>query len=196
GVTVEELSQFFALAHSTLRQHLTILAKEGLIIEESIREGVGRPRKVYRLTPKAEELFPKRYAELLQRILQILAKEDRRAVDRILKKILEETVAENQHLASISNPRKRLEAVIQVLIDLGSVWELNEQDQSFLLKIYDCPFSKIVHEFPQVCGLAQSLLAQLTGASIQLTDWVVKGSPYCTFQVSGLLPVGSISKSG
>lgn len=184
SATVDELSQFFSLAPATLRQHLIILIKEGFIFEESIRKGVGRPRKVYYLTPDAERLFPKRYAELLQRVLRILMKEDPRAVDRLLKKMLEEVVRENQHLTAIIDPKKRLEAVIQILIDLGSIWELKEQDQSFLLKIYDCPFSKIISEFPQVCHIAQSILAQLTKADVQLTDWMLQGSPCCTFKIS------------
>ena len=183
---MDELSQLLALAPSTLRQHLTILAKEGLVLEESVREGVGRPHKVYRLAPEAERLFPKRYAELLQRILRILTAEDYKAVDRLSKKILEEVIAENRHLTAILDPKKRLEAVVQVLIDLGSVWELNEEGQVSLLKIYDCPFSKIVPEFPQLCQMARTLLVQLTGAEVQLIDWMVEGSPHCTFQISHL----------
>jgi predicted ArsR family transcriptional regulator len=186
GATIEELSQVFALAPSTLRQHLTILLKEGFIIEESIREGVGRPYKVYRLTSNGEELFPKRYAELLLRLLHTLAAEDQKAIDTLLSKVLDEVVSENKHLAAISDPKKRLEAAIQVLIDLGSVWELNREDQTFLLKVYDCPFSRIVSEFPQVCRVAQNLLVRLTGGEVQLDDWMIEGHPYCTFRIANL----------
>ena len=63
--TVDELAQVLGLTHTAVRAHLAALERDGLVQQRSERRGGGKPSLVYDLTPAAEYLFPKSYAQLL-----------------------------------------------------------------------------------------------------------------------------------
>lgn len=50
GLTAAELSEILSLHVTTARFHLDQLVRGGILDADFVREGVGRPRKVYRLT--------------------------------------------------------------------------------------------------------------------------------------------------
>src|SRR3990172_9549355 len=62
--TVRELGELLGLTSTGIRQHLTVLERDGLIAVRETRGRVGRPALVYSLTPKGDALFPKRYDDL------------------------------------------------------------------------------------------------------------------------------------
>ena len=53
-----------------VRQHLAALQEQGLVDYVDERRKVGRPARVWHLTPKANDRFPDRHAELAVGILQ------------------------------------------------------------------------------------------------------------------------------
>ena len=68
--TVKELGQLLGLTSTGIRQHLTVLERDGLVLAREERGGVGRPTLVYSLTDKAEALFPRSYDELANNLLE------------------------------------------------------------------------------------------------------------------------------
>ncbi len=56
--------------------------------------------------------------------------------------------------------RARLEAAIAVLNELGGLAELEEREGSFFIRGYDCPLAAAVPGHPEVCRLAEALLAE------------------------------------
>lgn len=182
-LTIEDLTRELQLAPSTLRQQLALLVREGLLQEEGIRRGVGRPRKLYRLTPSAEELFPKRTEPLLAAVLEALAQKGPEQLQGLLDTILKRILEENGHLSGIHDLERRVKAVTSILIDLGSLTELERLEDGFVLRIYDCPFSKLPSQFPQLCRLPQRTLEELTRADVALTEWLVAGDRRCSFEI-------------
>ena len=59
--TVKELDVYLGLTSTGVRQHLTVLEREGLVEAHEERGHVGRPALVYQLTDKGDGLYPKRY---------------------------------------------------------------------------------------------------------------------------------------
>src|SRR3990167_9315351 len=57
--TVKELGNLLGLTSTGIRQHLTVLERDGLVDAREERGRVGRPTLVYSLTEKADALFPK-----------------------------------------------------------------------------------------------------------------------------------------
>ena len=70
--TVKELGQLLGLTSTGIRQHLTVLERDGLVLAREERGRVGRPTLVYSLTDKAESLFPRGYDELANPLLEEL----------------------------------------------------------------------------------------------------------------------------
>ncbi len=59
--TVEELAQALQLTDNAVRAHLATLERDGLVEQQGMRRGGGKPAFVYTLTAEAERLFPKAY---------------------------------------------------------------------------------------------------------------------------------------
>src|SRR3972149_490754 len=68
--TVKELGPLLGLPSTGIRQHLTVLERDGLVDAHEERGRVGRPTLVYSLTEKADALFPKTYDALASVLLQ------------------------------------------------------------------------------------------------------------------------------
>src|SRR4030067_620188 len=62
--TVKELGALLGLTSTGIRQHLTVLERDGLVDAREERGRVGRPTLVYSLTEKADALFPQTYDAL------------------------------------------------------------------------------------------------------------------------------------
>ena len=74
--TVNELAEALELTDNAVRAHLAGLERDGLVEQEGVRRGIGKPAHVFRLTEEAESLFPKAYAFLaaeLRRLSEQLA---------------------------------------------------------------------------------------------------------------------------
>src|SRR3954465_13984419 len=61
SVGADELAERLGVTKQCVRKHLDVLEREGYVEHAAARGERGRPAHVFRLTPKAEELFPKRY---------------------------------------------------------------------------------------------------------------------------------------
>lgn len=59
-LTASELSEYLHIGAVGVRQHLTLLERDGLVEITGLRRSIGRPSYLYTLTPSAEQHFPKR----------------------------------------------------------------------------------------------------------------------------------------
>src|ERR1043166_2605305 len=66
----DELAELLGVTKQCVRKHLDVLEREGYVEHAPARGDRGRPAHVFRLTPKAEELFPKRYDLLARSVLR------------------------------------------------------------------------------------------------------------------------------
>ena len=76
GRPVEVLARELGLTDNGVRAHLATLERDGIIRQRgSVRRvsGGGKPAYVYELTPEAEDLFPKAYAPVLLRLLDVMS---------------------------------------------------------------------------------------------------------------------------
>src|ERR1051325_5755549 len=70
SVSADELAEVLGVTKQCVRKHLDVLEREGYVEHAAARGERGRPAHVFRLTPKAEELFPKRYDLFAKSVLR------------------------------------------------------------------------------------------------------------------------------
>ena len=160
--TVDELAQVLGLTHTAVRAHLAALERDGLVQQRSERRGGGKPSLVYDLTPAAEYLFLKSYAQLLDVLQGRMTTEE---IKTLLREIGRRMAAEWKHPPG--NLRVRLEAAVEVLNELGSLMERETEGGALCIRGYRCPFAAVVREHPEVCDLAETLLSELMGVPVQ-----------------------------
>jgi predicted ArsR family transcriptional regulator len=185
GRTVEDLARALGLTDNGIRAHLAVLERDGIVRQRgTVRRGSGggKPAYVYELTWEAEDLFPKAYEPALGRLLDVLAErlgpEESEALLRSVGRRLVEGKTVPTHGA-----RVRLEAAAGVLNELGGLAELEEQDGTLVIRGYSCPLAAVTPDHPEVCRLAESLVAEVAGLPVhERCDRSEK--PRCCFEVA------------
>ena len=180
--TVEELAQALALTHTAVRAHLAILERDGIVQHHSERRGSGKPSAVYDLAPAAEYLFPMVYSQLMSRLLGVLHEHlPADEVETLLREV-GRRMALQRKVPSGALPQ-RLEAAVEVLNDLGGVAELEAENGHSSIHSYSCPFAAVVSGHVPVCHLAETLLTEVVGVTVE-TYCHIDGVPRCRFSVA------------
>ena len=68
--TAASMASRLKITPMAVRQHLAVLQDEGLVDHVDERQKIGRPARVWSLTPKANDCFPDRHTELAVGMLQ------------------------------------------------------------------------------------------------------------------------------
>jgi predicted ArsR family transcriptional regulator len=185
GSTVEELARALGLTDNGVRAHLAILERDGIVRQRgSVRRGRGggKPAYVYELTSEAEDLFPKAYAPALGRLLDVLAERLGPEESEALLRSVGRRLVEGKTVPTNST-RARLEAAAGVLNELGGLAELEEQDGTLVIRGYSCPLAAVTPDHPEVCRLAEALVAEVAGVTVH--ERCDRGErPRCCFEVA------------
>jgi predicted ArsR family transcriptional regulator len=181
GHTVDELARALQLTDNAVRSHLATLERDGLVRQSGARHGSGKPAYVYELTSEADQLFPKPYAQVLLQLLDVLSERGTAQEREELLRTVGQRFA-TQWRQPGGTVEMRLERAVEVLNQLGGLAELERSDGSAAIHGYSCPFAAVVSNHPEVCQLAETLLTELVGVTVQ-QRCDRHGSPHCSFVV-------------
>lgn len=181
--TVEELARSLGLTDNAVRAHLSTLERDGLVQQRGVRRGAGKPAYSYELTPQAERLFPKPYAQVLRQLLDLLGERmEPGQLEELIHTVGRRLAPEKVDAAA--DRRARLEAAVVVLNGMGGLAELEERDGAVVIRGYSCPLAAVAPGRPEVCELAEALLAQATG--LPIAQHCERGEPpRCCFELAG-----------
>jgi predicted ArsR family transcriptional regulator len=182
---VEDLARALDLTDNGVRAHLAVLERDGIVVQRgSLRRtsGGGKPAYVYELTQEGEELFPKAYEPTLGRLLDVLCERLGPEESEALLRSVGRRLAE-EHSRRADGAHARLEMAVEVLNELGGLAELEERDGALVIQGYSCPLGGVTPEHPEVCRMAEALVAEVAGVSVQ--EHCERGErPRCCFEVA------------
>ena len=181
--TVNELAEKLGLTDNAVRAHLLTLERDGLVRQSGIQRGHRKPHFAYELMPEAELLFPKSYDTLLNQLVTVLKG---RLSSKALKDVLREV---GRSLAHRESPSKRggLESraqnALKVLETLGGAARIAMDDGKLIIRSEACPLAAAVSEHPEVCQVAESLVAEVVGTEVK--ERCERGGlqPRCRFEI-------------
>lgn len=182
---VNELAETLSLSPVTIHYHINVLQRDGLLETKTVRQGVGRPRKVFSLRDTAYEKFPQSYHRLSNRLLEILKS---RMTEADILALFERIGADiaSEHATDLNG--KPLEEKITTLIDLlgeeGFMSRLEKvgADQ-FVLTQVNCPYQYVATRHPEVCELDLQLMNTALGTEVKRGTCVANGDAVCTFHI-------------
>jgi predicted ArsR family transcriptional regulator len=166
--TVEQLTSELGLAPATVRRHLDILARDGHVNISQVRRKTGRPHYLFALSEKGEELFPKHYVRITNRLIEeIVALTREETAGRgggDLADLVFEKMA--QRLAQRIVPRihgstlgERLASATEALAEEGIVFDVEGAREGYLLVGHGCPCPRSASDGGQACAHDQRLLS-------------------------------------
>jgi len=182
--TVKELGQLLGLTSTGIRQHLTVLERDGLVLAREERGRVGRPTLVYSLTDKAEALFPRSYDELANNLLEeIRTSEGRERMYHILHRVAGRMADAYWERVQGKNVAERVKETAAIMQEQGCLVDWAEKDGEFFLNEYTCPFPKVAKQDASICALHVDFVRRLTGADTRLTQSLLRGQRACTYRI-------------
>jgi predicted ArsR family transcriptional regulator len=183
--TVEDLARALDLTDNGVRAHLAVLERDGIVVQRgSLRRtsGGGKPAYVYELTQEGEDLFPKAYEPTLGLLLDVLSEHLGPEESEALLRLVGRRLAE-EHSTRADGAHARLETAVEVLNELGGLAELEERDGALVIRGYSCPLGGVTPNHPEVCRMAEALVAEVAGVSVQ--EQCERGErPRCCFEVA------------
>ncbi len=190
--TVDELSE--ALDHLTavtVRHHLNVLRREGLVAPPEIqhRRTPGRPKYVYRLTEKAEALFPHNVSTLTGHLLsEVKNLLDAQQID-VLFEAIAERMAESIPPGPEGEPMDaRLERLVAYLNEQGYEAHWEPHPEGFVLYTSNCPYRGVSEEHEELCTMDMHYISRALGKIPRRLEHLMEGSFSCAYLIEATQP--------
>ncbi len=184
--TVKELGNLLELTSTGIRQHLTVLERDGLVDSHEERGRVGRPTLVYSLTEKADALFPKTYDALAIVLLEeIRASQGNERLHELLRQVAERMAAPYSERMEGKPLAERVRETVAIMEEQGCVVDCRQADADYYIDEFTCPFPKVAQQDHAICVLHVDFIRILTGADTRLTESLLRGQRACSHRVRG-----------
>ena len=191
--TVDELTRELGLAPATVRRHLDILSRDGHVDVAQVRRKTGRPHYVFSLSEKGEELFPKHYVRITNRLIEEIVSltPDETSgrcgsdlADLVFEKMAQRLARRIGTRIQGSTLAERLAAATAALAEEGIVFDIEPEDGGYLLLGHGCPCPRAPGESGQACAHDQRLLSLLLAADVSYVEPEALGRDgYCAYRV-------------
>lgn len=182
--TVNELTRELGLTAVTIRHHLDVLYRDGLIGPPQVlrRAGPGRPQHVYRLAGDAENLFPKKYDRLTDALLEELeARLSPEELNAVINGVAERMA---QQVSTEGDLNVRLGALLEFLNGLGYLATAEKENGSYRIAVANCPYERVARRHGLPCQVDIRLIALVTGVEPEQVQQIVVGGEHCVYRLS------------
>ena len=184
-VSVESISAAADITLSGARQHLTAMERDGLLTHREQRDGPGRPRHLYALTAAGDALFPRRYAELANELLEYCDDEDpeilARVFERRARRRLEGARARVEGLPF----EQKVAAIARILDEDGYLADFERRDDgAFVITEHNCAVLSVAARYGLACSTELSFLQEaLPEAEVTRIAHRIAGGHVCAYLV-------------
>jgi len=188
GLTIDELAESLKITRPAVRQHLTALERDGLVVAGALRPTHGRPVRTYHLTDRGQESFPKQYAWFSERLLEAVRHEKgAEGLAQWLRAIATPVAAALEPRVAGKPLPAKVDVTVSVMNELGyeaDVWPDPAHPEALGIVATNCVYHGLASRIPEVCQFDLELLEQLTGAPVRHEECLVKGGRACRFRLT------------
>ena len=183
-----EVAGMLGITPMGVRQHLYEMQAEGLVDYELQPGPVGRPKKLWRLTPAAETFFPDGHAalsvELLAAMRQSFGDE---GLERLIEARTEQQIASyRRHVKPADTLEARVKGLAALRSREGYMAEAKEgPDGEFLMVENHCPICAAARACSGLCAGELNLFRTVLGKDVEVerTDHILAGARRCAYRI-------------
>ena len=186
-MTAAEMGDRLGMSSMGARRHLDALVREEWVRFEIVRQGQGRPSHRYQLAPRADDLFPKKYAQLTNDLLGYLAAEQG---DAVVSELFSRRAQNRLRLASAQLAglplAERVAGLTALLKSEGYFAELQTLEEgAFLVTQHNCPVCDVAAVFRAACSSELDFLnAIFPDAEVTREQWSLAGGQSCIYRIA------------
>src|ERR1700694_66093 len=139
--SAESVASDLGLTPNAVRQHLTILERDGFVVSHPERSGRGRPSLFFSLTERADAVFPKRYGQLATMVLQeVEAMGGPDALDEVFSRVAARHATAIEPALEGLDFDEKMRRVGTRIGRAGTLAEQTETSEGVKGSIHNCPF--------------------------------------------------------
>jgi predicted ArsR family transcriptional regulator len=170
-------------------QHLERLAADGLVAHSDERRGVGRPRRLWSLTEKAQGRFPDAHAQLTVEMLEALRAEfGPTAVDRLIaRREAATTRAYAETMAGRDTLQDRVAALAEIRTAEGYMADWSpDPGGGFLFVENHCPICAAAAACQGFCRAEAAVFGAVLGPDVRVerTEHLLAGARRCAYRIT------------
>ena len=186
-LTVKELADLLGMTLMGVRRHLAQLEHDGLVQHETAQRGMGRPSHVYRLSQRAQDLFPATYAQLTNELLSYIELLDgSEHVEAIFQRRGQRRIQQaQQRMQGKSTLAARVAELAAILDEDGYLADWQQvDDRIFVLREFNCAVHHVAQRFRQACGSEiEFIQAVLPDAVVERLHHILLGETFCGYRI-------------
>ncbi|QYO63918.1 helix-turn-helix transcriptional regulator [Leptolyngbya sp. 7M] len=184
----QELASHLSISAMAVRQHLYALQAEQLVTYYEEAREMGRPAKLWQLTPAADRLFPDGYADLTLSLLDSVKEAFGEAgLEQLLDvRTRHQLEAYQSAIPAQTSLGQKLEALASLRTEEGYMAEIQTLDEgTFLLIENHCPICAAATACTGLCARELEIFQRiLLDAVVERTEHIIAGERRCVYRVS------------
>lgn len=190
--TPAELAGDLGLTPAAVRQHLDGLAEEDLVSVSDEHKGTpGRPAGRWRLTRRAQGLFPDRHGELTAQLVNAIREV---AGDRVLDEVisLRSRAQQRDYETAMADTGDSLVARVEALARsrtaegyMAEVTEVTDEGDDLILVEHHCPICEAAESCAGFCRAELGVFRAVLGddVSVERTEHLLAGAARCAYRI-------------
>ena len=190
--TAAQMAERLGVTTMAVRQHLAVLQEEGLVDYVDERRKVGRPARVWRLTPKANDRFPDHHAALAVGMLKAVQGTFGEAgLERLITASTQQQIeAYRERMPASDTPLKqRVAALAKIRRDEGYMAEWRQvRDGTIEFLQNHCAIDSAARFTGMLCSGELALFRAVLGdgVSVERFEFLHSGDRRCAYRISSL----------
>ena len=181
----DELAGELRLTVTAVRQHLTGLGADGLVEHRPAVKGPGRPRHLFRLTPRGHALFPAAYGELTNELLGYFSEDAPGLVDRVFERRGQRRTEAARARLEGRDFAERVAELARILDEDGYLADFEQVDEdTWRVTEHNCAVFAVASRYGQACSSEIAFLREaMPDAEIERVSHMVAGAHACSYLV-------------
>ncbi len=187
AVSINELVDFTGVTATAVRQRLTRLMDQGLLVREAEKAGRGRPTHRYSLSPAGIRTSGTNYEDLASVLWsEIRAVKDPDVRYGLLKRIVTQLADQYRDQIEGSTIEQRMKSLVSLMGERDVPFEVTQAEGSQLpvLTALACPYPSLAEKDRSVCSMEKMLFSEVLGEGLRLSSCRLDGATHCTFDTS------------
>lgn len=183
SLSIDDLSRELHITSIGIRQQILFLERKGFIKYITKRQGAGRPAFLYKLTEKADDLFPKGYDKFIIDLFKDIEKnEGRDKINEIFRWRLNRLLKEaGKALSDKITIKDKMNGLRDFFESEGYFTEFSDSNNHYSLRLFNCPIYKIAAKYKEICRYDLQLFKEILGKELNREECITEGNPSCTY---------------
>lgn len=193
GGTIQEICEDVGVTATAVRQRLSRLEGQGLVIREVVRAGRGRPHHIYRVSDAGLRHLGENYRDLALILWRSVHRiEDTSIRISVLSLIQDEFVRRLGRVDTDGSLDDRVQQFTEQLESRGYDVGCSTDGMLPVLRENNCPYQDLAASDPSICEMEADVFSRILNADVELTQCCLDGHSHCEFHVRE--PVGQSSR--